>query len=303
MPEAVQSAVRYCGRWFSPDELETIHSIIADRQQYPTRAAISRRVCTVLDWRKPDGQLKAMSCRVALLRMQGDGRIALPPPRWAGNPCGVTRFTAASDPQSPFRGPRHDLGPITLQPVETAPEARLWRELIARYHFLGYSPLPGAQLRYLAYAEDRLLAALGFGAAAWKVAPRDRFIGWSAEQRRAGLPLVVNNARFLIAPWVQAANLASTLLAQVARRLPDDWEARYRYKPVLLETFVQRPRHAGTCYRAANWRYLGDTQGRGKLDRQHRRDQPVKAVFVYPLRPDFRHLLCPSPSDPPGSPA
>jgi len=297
---SADAGFRYCGRLFSPSDLETIRQIIGASEQHPTRAAISRAVCTVLDWRKPDGDLKAMSCRVALLRMQRDGLITLPPPTSRSYTCGPTRFSTASDPQPPITGTRRDLGELELRPVASEGEARLWRELVARYHYLGYTPLPGAQLRYLAFAGDnRLLAVMGFGAAAWKVAPRDHFIGWNSQQRQARLHLVVNQARFLVLPWVHVKNLASSLLAMAARRLAEDWNARYAYRPLVLETFVERPRHAGTCYRAANWTYVGQTQGRGKLDRAHRRQQPVKDVYLYPLRPDFRQLLCaPVPAGP-----
>jgi hypothetical protein len=146
----------------------------------------------------------------------------------------------------------------------------LWNELIERHHYLRYKPLPGAQLRYLVFSGSHLLAALGFGASAWKVAPRDRWIGWSAEERRHNLHLVVNNARYLILPWIRSPNLASRILAGVARQLPRE----------------------GTCYRAANWMHVGHTQGRGKLDRQGQRLLPVKEIFLYPLRRDFRRRLC-----------
>jgi hypothetical protein len=168
----------------------------------------------------------------------------------------------------------------------------LWNELIERYHYLGYAPLPGAQMRYLVFSGPRLLAALGFGAAAWKVAPRDRFIGWNDDQRRRHLHLVVNNARFLILPWVTSPNLASCILGRILQQLPEDWKSRYGYRPVLLETFVQQERFRGTCYRAANWLRVGQTQGRGKLDCHHRPRLPVKDVYVYPLQKDFRATLC-----------
>ena len=161
-----------------------------------------------------------------------------------------------------------------------------------RYHYLGYTPLPGAQMRYLVTSQRRVLAVVGFGASAWKAAPRDRFIGWSVAQREARLQLVVNNARFLILPWVQVRNLASTVLARSSRRLPDDWQARYGYRPLLLETFVQSDRFAGTSYRAANWTHVGQTQGRGKLDVHRTHALPRKDIWLYPLRRDFRRRLC-----------
>ena len=171
-------------------------------------------------------------------------------------------------------------------------ESHLWNEYIQRYHYLGYQPLPGAQMRYLAQAHGQVLALLGFGAAAWKVAPRDRWIGWSPAQRQQSLHLLVQNARFLILPWITCPNLASKLLAMAARRLPEDWAERYSYRPVLLETFVERQRFVGTCYRAANWIHVGQTQGRGKLDSHHQAKLAVKDIWLYPLDLDCREYLC-----------
>ncbi|MBI4585029.1 MAG: DUF4338 domain-containing protein [Planctomycetes bacterium] len=147
-------------------------------------------------------------------------------------------------------------------------------------------------MRYLIEAGTGLLGVLGFGASAWKVVPRDRWIGWTDRQRQERLHLIVNNARFLILPWVRCRNLASWALSQCARRLPFDWEGRYAYRPVLIETFVERQRFHGTCYKAANWRYLGETQGRGKLDRYWRHELPLKQILVYPLQADWREVLC-----------
>jgi len=178
-----------------------------------------------------------------------------------------------------------------LYRVDTATDSRLWNELVARYHYLGYRPLPGAQIRYLVRHQERLLGALGFGAAAWKVAARDSFIGWTSDRRAARLHLVVCNARFLILPWIHVPNLASRVLSLAARQVCRDWPALYGYQPVLLETFVERQRFAGTCYKAANWLYTGQTKGRGKLDRYHRHSVPVKDVYLYPLNRNFRHIL------------
>lgn len=244
-------------------------------------------------WRPWVLYIKEMSCRVAMLRMQRDGVITLPAPRRPhGNRRKRFAISFRSDPEFPIEAPVNGLGALELRCVRTAADSSLWNELIERYHYLRYTPLPGAQLRYLATAQGRLLAALGLGAAAWKVAPRDRFIGWTHDQRQRRLHLVVNNARFLIPPWVRSKNLASTLLALAAKRLPQDWQARYGYRPVLLETFVDRQRFRGTCYRAANWIHVGQTQGRGKLDRHTRRALPVKDIFLYPLAKDFREILC-----------
>ncbi len=302
-PSAV--SVRYCGRIFSAEELELIRGLIASKPQL-SRNALSVLVCNLLGWKRPDGRPKDMSCRVAMLRMQRDGWITLPPPRTpTGGRKAPPPITAASDPREPLTIAEREFEQIALRPVENRQDSSLWNELIERYHYLGYVPLPGAQLRYLVWCGPHQVAALGFAASAWKVAPRDSFIGWNAEERQRNLHLIVNNARFLIFPWVQARNLASRILSVAAKRIAQDWQVRYGYKPVLLETFVERDRFRGTCYRAANWIHVGETQGRGKLDRKRQRRLPVKDIFLYPLDPRFREILRSpreTPPDPPVAP-
>jgi len=261
---------RYCGREFSGADLAHIRALLEIRPALG-RVALSRRVCQDLGWLNALGQPKEMSARVALLRMEKDGLIQLPAPR-SQNGRGQRRFplTAASDPRAPVPGPVRALEPLRFQRVSDGRPSRLWNELIARYHYLGYRPLSGAQMRYLVWSGDgRLLAALGFGASAWQVQAWDRHIGWTDRQRRAALHRIVNNARFLILPWVQCHGLASRILSGILKPLRTDWRLRYGYQPVLLETFVEIPRFTGTAYRAANWLRLGQTQGRGKLEKQH----------------------------------
>ena len=197
----MDSGVRYCGRDFSSTELQRIKRLIADNPE-SSRAALSRLVCKILDWRRPDGRIKDMSCRVAMLRMQDDGLIQLPPPRHAdSNGKRHIRRTPQAEPESvPFIAPVNSLTGLCLEQVTGRKQSHLWNEYIDRYHYLGYQPLPGAQLRYFIRNGDRILALLGFGAAAWKTAPRDRFIGWTSEQRERNLHLIINNARFLILP-------------------------------------------------------------------------------------------------------
>jgi hypothetical protein len=222
------------------------------------------------------------------------GLIALPPARAANfirRP--VPTATPATDPQPPILEPVNRLSPLELLPVSarTQRDSLLWNEYIQRYHYLGYTPLSGAQLRYFVAIDGRFVALLGFGAAAWKTAPRDQFIGWTEQQRRINMHLIVNNARFLILPWVQSKGLASKILGRIARQLPTDWQQRYGYRPVLLETFVQSDRFRGTCYKAANWIHVGQTTGRGKLDVTHQHAMPVKDVWLYPLARSFRQHL------------
>ena len=286
------ATLRYCGRLFTREEIELIRRLIAAEPR-PNRAQLSRAVCEALDWVRPGRDLKDMSCRVAMLRMEKDGLIELPAPQ-NGNGNGVARprLTEASVPQKPITDSAGSLGKLQLCLVTTPQQSSLWNELIQRHHYLRYQPLPGAQIRYLIFsANNQLLAALGFGAAAWKVAPRDHFIGWTHEKRAQNLHFVVNNARFLIMPWVSSRNLASKILAIVAKQLPNDWYDRYKYTPVLLETFVERQRFSGTSYRAANWIHVGQTQGRGKLDRHHQKLVPVKYIFLYPINKYFRQTL------------
>ena len=287
-----EAAVRYCGRLFSAQEMQLIRTLIAEDPSRH-RFALSQLVCARLDWRRANGQLKDMSCRVAMLRMHRDGLIQLPAPRRRhGNGTLHRRRTAQAEPQLPIIARVDELPDLQVRPLADRREALLWREYVDRYHYLRYTPLPGAQQRYLVTSGRQVLAVIGFGASAWKAAARDRFIGWSVAQREARLHLVVNNARFLILPWVQVRNLASLVLAHSSRRLPDDWQARYGYRPVLLETFVQSDRFAGTSYRAANWRHVGQTQGRGKLDVHRTHALPRKDIWLYPLRRDFRRRLC-----------
>jgi hypothetical protein len=284
--------MRYCGRDFTAQELELIRHLIAE-QPPRNRAQLSRAVCQDLGWYKADGGLKEMSCRVAMLRMHEDGLICLPPPqRSNGNGRPYARRTPATDPGLPLDLPVDQLSDLALEVVANRRESHLWNEYIQRYHYLGYQPLPGAQMRYLAWAQGRVVALLGFGAAAWKVAPRDHFIGWNSRKRQERLQMVVNNARFLILPWITCQNLASKLLAMVTRRLPEDWTQRYGYRPVLLETFVEAGRFDGTCYRAANWIRVGQTQGRGKLDTRHQAPLAIKDIWLYPIARNFRNQLC-----------
>jgi len=280
---------RYCGRDFSVEEQTQIIDLI-EQNPSKSRIELSRDVCRMFAWYKADGGLKEMSCRVAMLRMQKDGLIQLPPPRTVNKRKFVATVTSATEPQSIIRAPVHQLDKLQLCLV-TSKNSRLWNEYVHRYHYLGYTPLPGAQLRYFITVNEQVLALLGFGASAWQVAPRDNFIGWNHDQRREGLPLIVNNARFLVLPWVQSKNLASKILAMIARQLPIDWFNRYNIRPVLMETFVDSERFSGTCYRAANWIHVGQTKGRGKLGPSGVKSVPIKEIFLYPLTVDFRYRL------------
>jgi hypothetical protein len=279
----------YCGRDFSTTELDQILQLIADNPEYH-RADLSREVCRILQWYKADGGLKEMSCRVAMLRMHADGLIDLPTPRRTKPALLPFCSTSATDPKEPILHPVHHLGTLSLHLVGRN-DSSLWNEYIGRYHYLGYTPLPGAQLRYFVLLDQQVIALLGFGAAAWQAAPRDDYIGWTHLLRKRHLPLVVNNARFLILPWIQVKNLASKILAMTVKQLPIDWQNQYQITPVLMETFVEKDRFAGTCYKAANWIHVGTTKGRGKLGPSGKQSVPIKDLLLYPLQKDFRRIL------------
>jgi hypothetical protein len=279
----------YCGRDFSATEMARIVQLIADNPQFH-RADLSREVCRTIQWYKADGGLKEMSCRVAMLRMHTDGLIQLPAPRRTKPALRPFCSTSATDPQESILHPVHHLGQLSLRLVGRK-ESSLWNEYIGRYHYLGYTPLPGAQLRYFVLLDQQVVALLGFGAAAWQAAPRDEYIGWTHSLRERNLSLVVNNARFLILPWIKVKNLASKVLAMAVKQLPNDWQKQYQITPVLMETFVETDRFAGTCYKAANWVNVGSTKGRGKLGPSGKQSVPIKDLLLYPLRKDFRRIL------------
>ena len=282
--------IRYCGRDFSKQELVVIRQLISENPS-ATRAVLSRLTCQALDWYKIDGGLKQMSCRVAMLRMQDDGLIKLPAPRHRYRPANNVQFTSATAPKPKINMPVHALPCVQLRIVRGRQQSRLWNEYIHRYHYLGYKPLPGAQLRYFVISENNIIALLGFGASAWQCAPRDKYIGWTHDQRKKKLQYIINNARFLILPWVKCKNLASKILSLTSHRLSRDWQDHYGYQPVLLETFVERDRFAGTCYKAANWVLVGQTKGRGKLGPAGKISVPIKDLWLYPLERNFRHIL------------
>ena len=268
-----------CGRSVTWADVQMIRTLIKDN---PTalRAELSRRVCLAWNWLKPDGGLKAMSCRVLLLKLHRMGAIELPAPIVGnGNGKKFARRTEEGEPKDPIVSSLRALGPVRLERVQKKSDSLLWNELMERYHYLGYTPLPGAQIRYLIHSPAGLLGAIGFSAAAWKVQPRDTWIGWHQSVRKENLHLIVNNSRFLILPWVNAKYLASHTLSLCARQLARDWQEIYGYTPALMETFVETDRFAGTCYKAANWIYVGQTKGRGKLDQFNLYALPIKHEF------------------------
>jgi len=282
-----------CGQSFTEPTLERLRATI---RQEPTlsRRALSRRVCEWLDWKSANGRLKEMSARCALLKLQRAGVLQLPSPH-SGPLRGRPVPPPPTSPQ--LSGSVESLPGVELIAVggPRCAAARLWKQLVAAHHYLGYRPACGAQLRYLIRCADGVIGALSFSAAAWRVAARDEWIGWSESARQAHLHQVIANDRFLIVPSVRVKNLASRVLALAAQRLPADWQARYGYRPLLLETFVETRRFHGACYRAANWICVGTTAGRSRQDRRHQMSVPRKTILLLPLVAQARTWLCDEP--------
>ncbi len=259
------------------------------------RTRLSVKLCELWDWRAPNGQLKDMACRNLLLRLEQAGQIRLPPrQRKSTNAYRNRSALWVPHPIDPIDGLFKDLLPLQVACVGTGCEQdRLFRYLVAQHHYLGCRNLAGENMKYLIYSRDgRVLACMLFAAAAWKSAPRDRFIGWSPAVRERNLPYVTNNSRFLILPWVKVASLASHILSRVLRRVSQDWMDKYAHPIYLLETFVDRSRYRGTCYRAANWQCVGQTTGRTRNDRYQRIRTSPKDLYVYPLLRQYRNRLC-----------
>jgi hypothetical protein len=258
-----------------------------------TRSELSRLVCGWLQWKGIDERPKEVSCRIALLKLYRKGLIKLPGSR----PASFKRIAGDSDEKiswADINGVLGERGRIGLKAIEYGDKAhsRLWNRMMDEHHYLGSGPLCGKQMRYLIHGDGKWLGGLSFSSAAWKLRARDQWIGWDDEARMKNLHKVVCNSRFLILPGVKIANLASHVLGLSAGKVREDWQKRYGYAPALLETFVEAERFRGTCYRAANWRYLGSTEGRGRQDRKHEAAVPAKDIYVFPLVKDVSGELC-----------
>ena len=281
------------GRRLGAPGLAQIQTLLRDHPAWH-RTRLSRELCALWQWRNDAGRLKDMACRSLLLKLQARGWIALPPRQRASVNGRRNRApVAVPHDRSPLLAQLPALRPLDVAPVRPgSAEARLFRCLLQRYHYLGQRNCVGENLQYLVRERHgRPVACLLFGSAAWQCRSRDAFIGWTPAQRQRQLRLLTNNTRFLILPWVRVAHLASHLLRRVTRRLSQDWQAQYGHPIHLVETFVERDRFAGTCYRAAGWRAVGVTTGRGRNAPSAAPQGPRKAVYLLPLRADFRPRL------------
>ncbi len=273
------------------DDIELVRRLIeADPSQ--NRSKLSRELCLLWNWRAASGRIKDMACRSLLLKLEQRGYITLPGRRCPGRGSRKVSTPCVPHNTASIAGSLSALKPVRIQLVENAGLLELFQCLLSRYHYLGFGGTVGENMKYLVFdREHNPLACLLFGSAAWKCAPRDDFIGWDAETRKANLHLVTNNMRFLVLPWVIVPHLASHILGRVARRISSDWIEKYGHPIYLLETFVERDCFQGICYQAANWIYVGQTKGRSRNDRYTTLKVPVKDIYLYPLTREFREAL------------
>jgi hypothetical protein len=283
-----KSVREFSGRTISSEDIETIKWV---RRSYPklSLTEFAGTVCEMLGWNTPAGTAKTSQCVACLRALRADGAIDMDIPE-----ARPRRLAPRAAPAALGREGGEtvtECGEISLAVAEGAATHRRWRAYVDQYHRLGCRQEFGSRLRYFVVSGGRELGCLQFSASAWALEARDRWLGWGADDRKARLHLIVNNSRFLLFPWVRVRNLASRALSMAARQIQRDWLGAYCCAPVLLETFVDRAFHSGACYRAANWECLGETKGRGRMDRGHERALSKKLVFVRPLQRDFRAVL------------
>jgi hypothetical protein len=281
------------GRRLATEDILRIGQLMGENPDW-SRRRLSEVLCSEWHWRNGSGRLKDMATRTLLVKLDARGLIRLPARRRMPS----NRMAARAVPRqnwdsTPVTGTLRDVGPLTLREVSSDTAARVrFAAALAEFHYLGYRGTVGENLQYMVTDKTgRLLACLLFGSAAWKCSPRDKYIGWTREQRERHLHLITNNTRFLILPWVQVPHLASWILGHVLRRLSADWQKKYGHPIVLVETFVEQQRFAGTSYKASNWIRLGSTTGRSRQDRRHTLQVPVKDIYLYPLDHRFREEL------------
>jgi len=288
-------AFRYRGKNLTEEDIAFIRELIAQNPGL-SRRKLSTKLCLAWNWVQANGHPRDMVCRGLMLGLHRAGLIELPATRFIPcNPLGKRvkperelGLSFEKEVECSLAG----WGPVEIRQVRRTPAEKLFNQLMAAHHYLGYTQPVGEHLKYLYYAQDRPIACMAWSSSPRHLGARDRFIGWSAEKRRANIHLMAYNSRFLILPWVKTPHLASHLLARTARQISSDWQALYHHPVYLLETFIDPDRFKGTCYRAANWILVGMTTGRGKADQTKKANRSLKELLVYPLCKDFRKKLC-----------
>lgn len=284
--------IKYQGKIATSEDIEFIKRLI-DRNPADSRRKLSKKLCEAWNWVQPNGALRDMVCRGFMLQLHRAGYIKLPPTRVQPNNPLVNRKRPlkVDVDQTPICTKLSKIQPLKIQQVRRTSYEKLFNSLIDRHHYLGYCHPVGEHLKYIVFTEGRPVACFSWSSAPRHIGCRDKFIGWSADIRKKNLQLIAYNSRFLILPWVQLRNLASHVLGKVAKVVSADWERVYSHPIYFLETFIDTEKFAGTCYKAANWIYLGDTTGRGKNDQTHKVNRSIKAVWGYPLSVGFQEVL------------
>jgi len=280
------------GRLVIDEDIESVKNLLIENPNW-SRSRLSQELCKKWDWVSASGQIKDMACRSYLRKLEQHGYIQLPAQRTRKSGIYVQRsIMPVLHERNPITEDLKGLFPIELRLVEEGYDLKRFKYFISAYHYLGWSGTVGENLKYLVLDKtERPLGCIMFGAAAWKVAPRDAVIGWDVQTRKRNLSLIANNNRFLILPWVRVKHLASHILGRICRRIATDFMNKYHHPVYLLETFVEKERFMGTCYKAANWENVGDTKGRGKLDIKKEFKLPVKSIWLYPLSENYREQL------------
>jgi hypothetical protein len=284
--------LRYRGRDITALDVQSLRGLIASHPK-ATRRRLSEIVCEAWNWRQPNGALCGMQCRGLMLSLFRAGHIALPPPKTKPtNPLAVRRKPHAVDvDQTPISVSLRDLGPLIFHQVRRTSQEALFNSMLERFHYLGYTQPVGEALKFVVFAGPRPVALFAWSSAPRHLAPRDKYIGWAPEVRRQNLHLLTYNTRYLVPPWVRVPHLASHVLSRMTRLLPSEWQKAYGHTVHFAETFVDTSIHRGTCYRAANWLFMGRTTGRGKADNTGKPNRTLKDVLGLPLHADFRDKL------------
>jgi len=281
----------YSGRNFTSEEIELIQWT---RKRYPqlSRTELANTICEFLGWTTPAGRVKRAQCASFLEILEEDGLIKLPPLEVVKQRVPLnSKVSEFQIDTTPIIGELKALEPIHLEIARAGTNLKRWRHYVNKYHMLGDKQVFGSRLAYFIKSGATILGCLQFSASSWALSSRDEWIGWKVQDRKLRLHLIVNNSRYLILPWVNVKNLASKVLSLAIRQIQEDWLREYCYAPVLLETFVDTSHFAGTCYKASNWIYLGETQGRGRMDREKEYALSRKAIYMYPLQNDFKDCL------------
>lgn len=278
------------GRTITAADIACVRRLIEENPSF-TRRRLSREICHLWNWKNAQGQIKDMACRTLLLKLGCRNLVVLP--ARAQEPRPRLQRIYLPHAKDPIVTDLRSLQPIKVINVKTGTEdQKMFSCLLDEYHYLGYKTSVGENLKYMVVdCSQRIVACLLFGSAAWKTTPRDVFIGWSDESRQKNINLMTNNTRFLILPWVRVPHLASHVLSLISRRINNDWMEKYNHPVWALETFVDTVRFKGTCYKAANWIYLGKTKGRSRNDRFHKLQTSIKDIYFYPLNQDFKKVL------------